>query len=62
MRGSRAEIVSQHLAAAPAPPSRFLADGDARLDTLVLAALAKDPANRPPSMAALRRELKTLVS
>ncbi|MBS2014583.1 MAG: serine/threonine protein kinase [Deltaproteobacteria bacterium] len=57
---SRSELVSQHLSASPPLPSKYLGDDHPRLDALVHRMLAKDPANRPASMAELRRELRGL--
>ena len=41
----------------PPPISQFRADAPARLESTAIAALAKDPADRPPDGAALLAEL-----
>jgi serine/threonine-protein kinase len=60
--GTLMEIVGAHLNQLPAPPA-FAArrpEVPAALDTLVLRCLAKRPADRPESAAALHRELEAL--
>jgi eukaryotic-like serine/threonine-protein kinase len=53
------ELCSHHLHSAPPPPSRRAPGGVAEdLERLVLACLAKEPAQRPQSTAALARELR----
>lgn len=55
------EICSQHLTETPVPPSRRTdADVPEALEELVLACLAKNPADRPGSARALRDALDTL--
>jgi serine/threonine-protein kinase len=55
------EIVSQHLHAAPEPPSRYApAPLPGELEHLILACLAKDPADRPQSARALGERLRGL--
>jgi formylglycine-generating enzyme required for sulfatase activity len=46
-----------HVSEPPPPPSRFRSDVPEALDRLVLDALAKDPARRPPSCAIFRERL-----
>lgn len=52
-------VLRQHVLVDPAPPSAF--GCDARLDAIVVRALAKDPADRYPSMRDLRAALKGLL-
>jgi Protein kinase domain/AAA ATPase domain len=54
--GDRDALLAQHVGAPPAPPSAH-APGAAPLDSLVLRLLAKDPADRSASAAAVRDEL-----
>ena len=54
-------IISQHLNAAPVPPSRHIPELPGGLDDLVLRLLAKAPGERPESAAAVRRELKRIA-
>jgi predicted ATPase len=54
-------IISQHLNAAPVPPSRH-ADVPEAVDDLVLRLLAKAPEDRPESAAAARSELERLAA
>ena len=51
-------IIAQHLNADPVPPSRHRPELPQALDAVVLGMLAKDPAQRPASAAAARRELE----
>src|SRR5829696_7058432 len=55
-------IISQHLNAAPVPPSRHVAEVSAALDLVVLRLLAKSPEERPESAAAARQELESVAS
>src|SRR5215211_6026140 len=55
-------IISQHLNAAPVPPSRHVPEVPARLDRLVLRLLAKAPEERPGSGAAVRDELERVAA
>src|SRR5262249_5089581 len=50
--GSASGVLAQVVADTPEPPSRWRADLDPRLDAVCLKALARDPADRHPSMAA----------
>jgi eukaryotic-like serine/threonine-protein kinase len=52
------ELVRMHRDDAPPPVSDFRDDAPARLESLAAAALAKDPADRPPDGGALLRELR----
>src|SRR6476661_4880784 len=51
------ELVLQHRDAAPPPLTEFRDDAPARLESTAMAALAKDPAERPPDGTALLAEL-----
>ena len=53
-------LLSQHLHATPAPPSRFNPEVPAALDALVLQLLAKTPDERPKSAAAVRCALQAI--
>ena len=55
-------IITQHLNAAPVPPSRHVAGIPAGLDRMVLRLLAKSPDERPESAAAVRRELERIAA
>jgi len=55
-------IISQHLNAAPVPPSRHAPGVSGGLDDLILQLLAKAPEERPESAAAARHELEELAS
>ncbi|MBX3469710.1 MAG: protein kinase [Planctomycetes bacterium] len=55
--GSAMAVFHAVLTAAPTPPSRLRPGLDPPLERLVLACLAKDPAERPPTMEALRAAL-----
>ena len=58
-----AEMVAKHLLEEPVPPSRRTELAvPVELDRLVLACLAKKPADRPPSAAALSRSLAAIES
>jgi serine/threonine protein kinase len=50
--GTRVEIFTQVLGDKPDPPSAIRPENDSRLDSIVLKALAKKPADRFPDMAA----------
>ncbi|MGO9450561.1 MAG: protein kinase domain-containing protein [Candidatus Binataceae bacterium] len=54
-------IISQHVNAAPEPPSTYAPGIPAALDALVLKLLAKSPAERPLSAAAVRDTLHTIA-
>ncbi|MGI8460501.1 MAG: protein kinase domain-containing protein, partial [Solirubrobacterales bacterium] len=53
-------IISQHLSAAPVPPSRLRAGLPPALDEIVLGLLAKAPAERPANAAEVRRTLEAV--
>jgi len=56
------KILAGHLDEKPRPPSSLIADGlDPALETLVLRALAKRPAERHKDMAAFIYELRTVI-
>ena len=55
--GDAEAVVEQHVRAAPVPPSRRVAGVPRALDALVLELLAKEPATRPGSAAAVRDRL-----
>jgi class 3 adenylate cyclase len=55
-------IISQHLNAAPVPPSRHVPEVPTPLDRLVLRLLAKPPEERPGSAAAVRDELERVAA
>jgi serine/threonine-protein kinase len=52
------ELVRMHRDDPPPSVGEFRSDAPARLESLTAAALAKDPADRPPDGAALLRELR----
>ncbi len=54
-------IVSQHVNAVPPPPSTYVSGIPPALDALVLKLLAKSPAERPLSAAAVRETLHTIA-
>jgi serine/threonine-protein kinase len=61
--GSLVEVCSHHLHTAPVPPSERLQRAVPEdLESLILACLEKDPADRPGDAAALRRRLETCAS
>jgi len=51
------ELVHQHMAVPPTPPSRVVPSVPEDLESVVLHCLAKKPEDRPSSAAALRRQL-----
>jgi class 3 adenylate cyclase len=55
-------IITQHLNAAPVPPSRHAPEVPAAVDRLVLRLLAKAPGDRPASAGEVRHELEALAS
>lgn len=57
-----AAVLSQHLHEPPPAPSTLREGLPADLDTVVLAALAKDPGRRYPDVAALRADLERLAA
>jgi serine/threonine-protein kinase len=56
--GNAMELVRMHRDDAPPPVSAFRDDAPAALESVATAALAKDPADRPPDGRALLRELR----
>ncbi len=60
--GTAAAVIEQHRTAAPVPPSRLAAGVPDELDRLVLALLAKDPADRPASAADVGAALERLLA
>jgi serine/threonine-protein kinase len=56
-----AALLVQHMTAPPTPPRQLVADIDPRVEAILLKALAKDPAERQPSMRDLRREIGALL-
>jgi serine/threonine-protein kinase len=57
----RARVVQAHVSETPLPPSHFAPNHvPPALDELVLRALAKDPASRPPTAQAFAAELEAL--
>src|SRR5438270_5157356 len=57
--GNAMELVRMHRDDVPPPVSAFRTDAPARLESVATAALAKDPAGRPPDGSALLRELRS---
>src|SRR4029078_9658801 len=55
------EILHKKANSMPAPLSTVRNDVPAQLEALIMRAMAKDPAERPPSMEALERALKKLA-
>jgi tetratricopeptide (TPR) repeat protein len=56
------EILHKKANTMPAPLSTVRADVSAQLEALIMRAMAKDPAERPPSMEALERELQNIAT
>jgi serine/threonine-protein kinase len=56
------ELVRMHLQDAPPPVADLRPDAPPRLESLTVAAMAKDPAHRPPNGAALLAELEPAAS
>jgi serine/threonine protein kinase len=54
------ELIAAHLREPPPPPRAWFADLAPPLEALILRMLAKEPADRPPSMPALIEELSHL--
>lgn len=52
------ELIHMHVNQAPTPPAQQRPDLPPELETIILRALAKDPAERQPSMAVLLSELE----
>ncbi len=59
---SVASVLSQHVNAAPRPPREVEADVPEAVEAAVLAALAKEPGERPQSADALRRALSDALA
>jgi class 3 adenylate cyclase/tetratricopeptide (TPR) repeat protein len=55
-------IISQHLSAAPVPPSKLRPEIPPALDEVVLRLLAKRSEERPPNASAARRELQAAAA
>ncbi|MGO9000252.1 MAG: SUMF1/EgtB/PvdO family nonheme iron enzyme [Polyangiaceae bacterium] len=55
-------LLMAHVSQAPPPPSRFRPDVPPALEALILDALAKDPAARPPSCAVFRERLDAALA
>jgi hypothetical protein len=64
--GNLTVVMTQHMTVVPASPRELNADVPGRLNDLVMALIAKDPARRPPSAgvvsSALRRTLRDHLS
>jgi serine/threonine-protein kinase len=56
-----ADLLAEQIYRVPPPPSERAKELDASLDAVVLRAMRKSPANRYPSMAALRDDLERLM-
>jgi eukaryotic-like serine/threonine-protein kinase len=61
-RGDTATILRAHVSKPPPPPSLVTPDIDPLLESVILRALSKRPADRQPSMRHLRAELKDLLA
>ncbi len=59
--GSYIELVNKHLFASPPNPSELNADIPTQLEAFILRCIAKNPEERPASMAQFRSELSELV-
>ena len=55
-------VMMAHVSDRPTPPSEFRADVPPALERLILDALAKDPADRPPSCADFRARLDVALA
>jgi serine/threonine-protein kinase len=55
-------VMMSHVHEAPRPPSELRPDLPPALERLILDALAKDPADRPPSCAAFRERLEAALA
>ena len=60
-RGSLSAVMAQILTRDPAPPSQLRPDLDGRIETLCLKMLARDPANRFASLAAVADEIAVIL-
>ena len=56
-----ADLLAEQMFRVPAPPSSRASNLDASVDAVILRAMRKSPANRYPSMAALRDDLERLA-
>jgi formylglycine-generating enzyme required for sulfatase activity/predicted Ser/Thr protein kinase len=59
--GSLASVMGQIVSKEPTPPSRYCPDLDPRIDAVCLKMLAKNPADRFPSLSAVADELAAIV-
>ncbi|HEV7998520.1 MAG TPA: bifunctional serine/threonine-protein kinase/formylglycine-generating enzyme family protein, partial [Planctomycetaceae bacterium] len=59
--GSLSSVLGQIVSKQPTPPSRYRRGLDPRIDAVCLKMLAKDPADRFPSLSAVADELATIV-
>ncbi|HET6327694.1 MAG TPA: bifunctional serine/threonine-protein kinase/formylglycine-generating enzyme family protein [Planctomycetaceae bacterium] len=59
--GSLASVMGQIVSVQPTPPSRLRPGLDRQIDSVCLKMLAKDPADRFPSLSAVADELATIV-
>src|SRR5262249_10474744 len=59
--GSLSSVLGQIIAKQPTPPSRYRPGLDPRIDAVCLRMLAKNPADRFPSVAAVAEELAAIV-
>ncbi len=55
------EVLMMHVMEVPKPPSKFVPDIDAGLESIILQALQKDPAKRQPNVRVVRAALRELV-
>jgi serine/threonine-protein kinase len=55
------EVLMMHVMERPKPPSAFMPEIDAGLESIILQALQKDPAKRQPNMRVVRSALRELV-
>ncbi len=55
------EVLMMHVMEMPKPPSKFMPEIDAGLESIILQALQKDPAKRQPNVRVVRTALRDLV-